>query len=255
MWVPVDGEILAPVGDAAEPFIDVQDIAEVAAEILARRSHVGETVTLSGPAALTFDQAASVLSTHPGTTVRYVAEDRDAHVARLRAAGTPDTYITWRMAMLDGIREQADAYLSFGVDDVPGRPATGFATSGVAAACAIASALAGARRPCPAALALDNVARSPKCGTRRLRSPSVRRKAYKPGHRGSTAARTSSCAASAAIHARRDRAVAGDQQGRGRPTRQVGCGRVERGDKPMRRADAVLGQPRVAASAADRRPR
>ena len=128
MWTPVDGEILAPVGNGAEPFIDAQDIAEVGAEILANRTHARETIAVSGPEALTFEQAASVLTANANAPVRYVSEDPDAHPARLRAEGTPETYITWWMAMLDGIRRGADAYISSGVDDVLGRPATDFAT-------------------------------------------------------------------------------------------------------------------------------
>jgi hypothetical protein len=47
-------------------------------------------------------------------------------VLRLRAAGTPELYVTWRMAMLDGIRSGDDARLSDGVERVLHRPATSF---------------------------------------------------------------------------------------------------------------------------------
>jgi uncharacterized protein YbjT (DUF2867 family) len=128
MFVPADGVVTAPVGDGAEPFIDVEDIAEVAAAVLAADAWAGATIELSGPAALSFAGAVAVLGRAAGHPVRYQAEDRAAHVARLRAAGTPEGYITWRMAMLDGIRTGADAYLSDGVRQVLGRPATDFAS-------------------------------------------------------------------------------------------------------------------------------
>jgi hypothetical protein len=48
-------------------------------------------------------------------------------IQRLRAAGTPEGYIEWRMAMLGGIRRGDDAYLSDGVQQVLGRPAPGLA--------------------------------------------------------------------------------------------------------------------------------
>ncbi|MFJ8061872.1 NAD(P)H-binding protein [Streptomyces sp. NPDC096142] len=127
MFAPVDGVITAPVGDAAEPFVDVQDVAEVAARILARGTHVSERIALSGPAALTFRQAAGVLAAASGTAVRFRSEDPSAHAARLTEAGTPPGYVEWRMAMLEGIRTGADAYLSQGVEEVLGRPATAFA--------------------------------------------------------------------------------------------------------------------------------
>lgn len=126
MFAPVDGTILAPVGAGLEPFIDVLDIAQVAAQVLADYSFTGQTIDLSGPEALAFDQAAAVLGEVSGRPVRFADEDRETHVARLRSAGTPEGYVRWRMAMLDGIRSGADAYLSDGVELALGRPATTF---------------------------------------------------------------------------------------------------------------------------------
>lgn len=119
MFVPdANGEVRAPVGDARHPFVDVQDVAEVAAAALASREHDGKVIAISGPSAVPFAEAAKTVG---GT---YVPESRAQHVAALRKAGTPDGYITWRMAMLDGIARDDDAYISDGVPDTLGRPAT-----------------------------------------------------------------------------------------------------------------------------------
>jgi uncharacterized protein YbjT (DUF2867 family) len=126
IFAPVDGRITAPVGDGAEPFIDVDDIAQVAAAVLSRRQYDGRILELSGPEAITFPQAAAELSRVSGSAVRFVSEGESEHVARLRASGTPDGYVQWRMAMLRGIRSGADAYLSSGVEEVLGRAATPF---------------------------------------------------------------------------------------------------------------------------------
>lgn len=127
MFVPVEGLISAPVGTGAEPFIDVADIADVAAAVLAGRAWDGATLALSGPQAVTFAQAAQVLTAESGTPVRFADESDDEHVARLRAAGTPEGYIEWRMAMLGGIRRGRDAYLSDGVQQVLRRQPASFA--------------------------------------------------------------------------------------------------------------------------------
>lgn len=127
MFVPVDGLITAPVGGAAVPFVDVLDIAEVAAEILVGRASTGERIALSGPEALTFGRAAAILSAASGVAVRFEHEEPAAYAARLRAAGTPEQYVRWRATMLEAIRIGADAYVSDGVEQVLGRPATGFA--------------------------------------------------------------------------------------------------------------------------------
>ncbi|MBL0885796.1 NmrA family NAD(P)-binding protein [Myceligenerans indicum] len=128
MFVPdADGRIVAPVGSGAEPFVDVQDIAEVAAAVLRDpATWAGQVLALSGPAALTFDEAAAVLSEAAGAPVRFEDEADDAHERRLAEAGTPAGYIPWRAAMLRGIRRGEDAYLSDGVERVLGRGATSF---------------------------------------------------------------------------------------------------------------------------------
>jgi uncharacterized protein YbjT (DUF2867 family) len=128
MFVPVDGEIIAAVGHGAEPFIDADDIAEVAAAVLIEGSFIGRVVELSGPEALTFDAAVAVLNDRTGADAVFVDESHDEHVERMRAAGTPELYITWRMAMLDGIRSGRDERVSDGVETVLHRPATTFAS-------------------------------------------------------------------------------------------------------------------------------
>jgi uncharacterized protein YbjT (DUF2867 family) len=129
MFAPDHGVITAPVGDGAEPFIDVLDIAEVAANVLAEgpeSPHARQIVALSGPQAITFAEAAAVLSEVSGQPVTFVPQTVAAHVADLRNASTPEGYLEWRLAMLGGIERGEDAYLSDGVESVLGRPATGF---------------------------------------------------------------------------------------------------------------------------------
>ena len=127
MFVPREGLITAPVGTGREPFVDVADVAGVAAAVLANGGFDGATLDLSGPEAISFTEAAAVLAAASGAPVRFADEPDAEHVAKLRAAGTPAGYIEWRMAMLGGIRRGADAYLSDGVQQVPGRPPASFA--------------------------------------------------------------------------------------------------------------------------------
>src|ERR1700753_2717058 len=127
MFVPRDGVITAPAGDGREPFVDVADVADVAAAVLASEDYDGATLDLSGPAAISFAEAAAVLAAAAGTPVRFADQPDADHVASLRAAGIPDGYIEWRMAMLGGIRRGADAYTSDGVQLVLGRAPASFA--------------------------------------------------------------------------------------------------------------------------------
>ncbi|WP_448004637.1 NAD(P)H-binding protein [Agromyces bauzanensis] len=126
MFTPVDDHVTAPVGDGREPFIDVADIADVAAAALTTTEWEGETLELSGPTAITFEEAVGHLGSAQGRRITFSDEPLAEHVGRLRAASTPEGYITWRSAMLAAIRSGADAYLSHDVERVLGRPATSF---------------------------------------------------------------------------------------------------------------------------------
>ena len=128
MFMPSNGVISAPVGSGAEPFIDVLDIAEVAVRVLESpvEQFAGKTLSLSGPSAITFAEAARVLTEVSGMPVAFEAAAPAQHSDALRADGVPEGYIRWRMAMLGGIESGADAYVSEGVPEVLGRAATDF---------------------------------------------------------------------------------------------------------------------------------
>ena len=126
MFAPDHGLITAPVGIGREPFVDVADVADVGAAVLSQPGYDGATVAMSGPASISFDEAAATLAEVSGLPVRFEDESEAAHADQLRAAGTPEGYIDWRLAMLGGIRRGADAYTSDGVQQVLGRPPVSF---------------------------------------------------------------------------------------------------------------------------------
>ncbi|MFD3405566.1 NAD(P)H-binding protein [Kribbella sp. NPDC058693] len=66
------GTLALPAGDGRTPFIDADDIADVAAAALTTADHNGRTYELTGPEAITFTEAADEL-TEAGLRVEYVA--------------------------------------------------------------------------------------------------------------------------------------------------------------------------------------
>jgi uncharacterized protein YbjT (DUF2867 family) len=121
------GVLVAPSGDGAEPFIDADDIAAVAAAALTDDGHAGRTYELSGPEALTFAQAASVFSQHFGHEVRHVDLPISEWIAGAEGNGLPAAYAGMLGALFGVIRDGHDAYLSTGVQDALGRPPTSLA--------------------------------------------------------------------------------------------------------------------------------
>ncbi len=66
------GEVAFPAGDVAEPFIDADDIADVAVAALTSDAHEGKIYDLTGPRSITFAEAVSEISRAAERPVRYV---------------------------------------------------------------------------------------------------------------------------------------------------------------------------------------
>jgi uncharacterized protein YbjT (DUF2867 family) len=81
----LEGVIALPAGQVAEPFVDVDDIADVAVAALTDSRHYGKLYELTGPRLLTFAQAAAEISLAAGRPVHYAALEAED----FRAAVTP----------------------------------------------------------------------------------------------------------------------------------------------------------------------
>jgi uncharacterized protein YbjT (DUF2867 family) len=58
----LSGELALPAGDTPEPFIDADDIADVAVAALTEDGHIGQLYELTGPRLLTFAEVAEEIS-------------------------------------------------------------------------------------------------------------------------------------------------------------------------------------------------
>ncbi len=123
--IRAEGVVIAPTGDGANPFIDADDIAAVAVAGLTGAAPAG-AYDLSGPRALSFGDAAAVLSTHAGREVRHVDLPVDEWVAGAVANGLPADYAGMLGAIFALIKDGNDAEVSDGVHRALGRPATSF---------------------------------------------------------------------------------------------------------------------------------
>lgn len=67
----LEGEVALPVGDVGEPFVDVDDIADVAETVLTEPGHVGQLYELTGPRLLSFAKAVAEIGKATGRDIRY----------------------------------------------------------------------------------------------------------------------------------------------------------------------------------------
>ncbi|WP_062646154.1 SDR family oxidoreductase [Streptomyces maremycinicus] len=120
-----DGVIRGPAGQGRAAFVSQDDVADAATAVLARPAdHAGRVHDLTGPDALTFAQAAVILSEARGRTVTYREETVEEAYASRASYGAPrwqldawvSTYTAVAAGELDGVSEA--------VPRLTGRPAT-----------------------------------------------------------------------------------------------------------------------------------
>lgn len=87
----VAGELALPAGDVPEPFIDIEDLADVATTVLTEPGqHADRIYELTGPRALTFAEAVELISRASGLPMTYRQISPTEYTETLRQQGLPD---------------------------------------------------------------------------------------------------------------------------------------------------------------------
>jgi len=121
------GEIALPAGEVGEPFVDVDDIADVAVAALTEDGHAGQIYELTGPRLLTFAEAVHEISRASGREIRYIEIPHEAFAAGIAESGAPDD-IAWLLGYLfSTVLDGRNAYVCDGVRRALGREPTDFA--------------------------------------------------------------------------------------------------------------------------------
>jgi uncharacterized protein YbjT (DUF2867 family) len=83
------GDVALPVGNTGEPFIDADDIADVAAAALTEDRHVGQLYELTGPRLWTFADAIAEIARATKRTIRFTQISIDEYFDALEQAQLP----------------------------------------------------------------------------------------------------------------------------------------------------------------------
>ncbi len=113
--IAAEGVIYSATGQGRVPFVDVADIAAVAVRALVDEAAHDTAHRITGPAALTYDDIASLLG------VRHVALSPGELAAHLARHGVPETYGQLLAALDTSIAAGAEAEVSDVVERVTGR--------------------------------------------------------------------------------------------------------------------------------------
>lgn len=120
------GELAFPAGDVAEPFIDVEDIADIAFEALTGDRHVGRLYEVTGPRLWTFAEALAEIGAAAGRDVTYRPVNPAEFVSLLTEGGIPREFATLLAHLFQTIFDGRNASVTDGVEQALGRKARDF---------------------------------------------------------------------------------------------------------------------------------
>ena len=120
------GEMALPAALAAEPFVDVDDIAEIAAAALTGNAHSRRLYELTGTKAITFPEAIDQIARASGRSIAYVPVSMNDYRAELLRQHVPTEYLDLVMYLFGTVLDGRNTPVTDGVEQALGRPARQF---------------------------------------------------------------------------------------------------------------------------------
>ena len=121
------GEVALPMAEAEVPFVDANDIAEVAVQALLNDKWNGRTLTVTGPEKLNFKQVVQEIANTTGRNIAFQGVSIEAYAKMMKEAGLPQDYI-WLFSYLfkEVLGNAENQTISHDINEVLGREATNF---------------------------------------------------------------------------------------------------------------------------------
>ncbi len=115
------GEVALPVDGMPEPFVDAEDVADVAAAALTGDGHAGKLYELTGPRLLRFAEAVDEIAFASGRAVRFVSVSPEEYASMLAEQGVPDDVVSLMTYIFAEVLDGRNALLTDGVQCALGR--------------------------------------------------------------------------------------------------------------------------------------
>jgi uncharacterized protein YbjT (DUF2867 family) len=123
----LSGEVALPAGDVGEPFVDADDIADVAVAALTEDGHVGQLYEVTGPRLLTFAQAVGEIARAASREIRYVPISMKQFTSVLTEQDVPADFVWLLTYLFTEVLDGRNAHLTDGVQRALGREPHDFA--------------------------------------------------------------------------------------------------------------------------------
>lgn len=121
------GVVALPVRAVPEPFIDVEDIAEVAVLALTQRGHSGQLYEMTGRSSVSFPDAVALIAQATGRDIRFMPVSAEDYRAELQQAGLLPVEVDLILYLMTTILDGRNEKPTDGLQRVLGRPAGDFA--------------------------------------------------------------------------------------------------------------------------------
>jgi uncharacterized protein YbjT (DUF2867 family) len=122
----LSGEVALPVGSVAEPFVDVDDIADIAFAAFTDPRHARQIYEITGPRALTFAEAIREIAGATGREITCLSVSADDYRSELVQQGVPKDYIELVLYLFTTVLDGRNTPLADGVQRALGRPPRDF---------------------------------------------------------------------------------------------------------------------------------
>jgi uncharacterized protein YbjT (DUF2867 family) len=120
------GHVALPAGDVGEPFVDADDIADVAVAALTEEGHNKEIYEVTGPRLLTFKEAIREIADATGKNIQYEQVTMEEYAAVLKEYELPSDLIWLVTYLFTEVLDGRNANLTDGVERALGRKPTDF---------------------------------------------------------------------------------------------------------------------------------
>lgn len=115
------GEVALPAGDVREPFLDAEDVADVAVAALTEEGHAGQVYELTGPRLLSFAEAVEEIGRASGRELSYVPVPMEPFASALAERGVPADVVGLLRYLFTEVLDGRNASLTDGVQRALGR--------------------------------------------------------------------------------------------------------------------------------------
>jgi uncharacterized protein YbjT (DUF2867 family) len=117
----LDGLLALPAGNVKEPFIDVEDIADVAVAALTEDGHTGQVYEVTGPRLLTFAEAIEEIAQASGRELKFQEVPIEQYVSDMQEHDVPQDVIKLTKYLFNTILDGRNSRVTDGIQRALGR--------------------------------------------------------------------------------------------------------------------------------------